>query len=370
MLERQKVSLAKHCVCGPLPRYCMCKHLARERAKLFALRHAVQVFIHPRELSRSNSTHRLLLALFDDQTCGLEVVGGVHGGSVEGVVKEKEEGEDKEGEDKEGGGSTPPPPGVTFTSTKEAWGRVLASCQRTGRTPAVLFPSPHSQPIPTWLASLTPQQRSKGAHVVALEATWSETSSMARELHALGAPFVSLSSLGGPSLFQPCRKQVAATKVCTAEAVALFLGECGHPYHSKVLLDCLRTLVDRITRQTGLICPTARGSGHRTWELGEGGGEHLGRIPAWCVERIAEYAYGVGSVCPSFYRERRAGGGSVACSWEVGREGSALPPPSQYTQTPLAHASKSLYFFAAGHWNMRRPSKKHTQAQEEGGKEV
>ncbi len=111
MLERQKVSLAKHCVCGPLPRYCMCKHLERERAKLFALQHAVQVFIHPRELSRSNSTHRLLLALFDDQTCGLEVVGGVHGGSVEGV---------KEVEEEVGGEALPPPPGVTFTSTKEA----------------------------------------------------------------------------------------------------------------------------------------------------------------------------------------------------------------------------------------------------------
>ena len=116
---------------------------------------------------------------------------------------------------------------------------------------------------------------------MALEATWSETSSMARELHALGAPFVALSCLGAPgcppSLFQPCRKQVAATKVCTAEAVALFLGECGHAYHARVLLDCVRTLVDRITRQTGLICPTARGSGHRTWELGEGGDSNLER---------------------------------------------------------------------------------------------
>ena len=332
-----KTSKRLNCVCGPLPAYCFCDVLNLERKKLVAMPHSLRVFLHPRELSRSNSTHRFLLSLFGSRG-GFDVLGS-SGGDAGG--------------------------GFTTSTTAEAWNRVGESCKVSGQRPCVLFPGAHSVPLQDWYARVPTEERTAGLHIVVLDSTWSESNSMARELASLGAPFVSLTETASPaSLFSACRKQAAPSKVCTAEAVAAMIGELGGAgaYHSRVILYCCKALVDRVTRQTGLVGPLARGPGYRTWSLGESGaGAFLGRLPTWILELVGEYAYGPGvGVIPGGYFWRLSGEESVTCNFESKKGTSrsvkltTIPPPSVYTRCPLARTSSALYFFSAGYWKQRR----------------
>jgi DTW domain-containing protein YfiP len=371
LLSRDQHKSSGHCVCGTLPAYCFCSELANLSPLFSTLHHHVSVFLHPRELHRNNSTHHLIQLLLQGR-CSTVVVAGCSGGEAAPSAAS---------------------PSPAFSSCSAAYAAVLASCAATGATPVVLFPSASAASIPAWQAAALPTPASP-AHIILLDSTWSESLAMSRELAALGASFVSLAlpPAGLVSLFQACRRQPMEGKVCTAEALAYMLHELrggGVPpttlppqqqqqqqppsplavtrlhtallpalrsAHSQALLHALAVSVDRQTKQMGMLGGAAsRGPGFRTWQLGvEGAGPFLGAVPAHVLERVCEYAYGPGAVCPSGFFRRFAGqqsrqkaGGS---SGSGGGAAEAALEPWQARLAPLAQCSKALAAFAQGQW--------------------
>ena len=368
LLQRDASRSARHCRgCGALPALCCCAEWRAQAAALAACPHAVSVFLHPRELHRSNSTHHCILALLGSGRAAAVVVAGA-GGAAEAQGGGSDCGGDGDG-------------GAPFVSAARAYADVQAACAASGRSPVVLFPSAAALTVAQWRAA-SDAPRGGAHHVILLDSTWSESQCMARELAALGADFVRLSlpEAGVVSLFQACRKQPAEGKVCTAEALAYFFnelagggdvaagapcgGSSGSPFagphlhfallpslrsaQCRALLYALAVSVDRQSKQTGLIkgcARSSRGAGFRTWRLGAGAGPWLGALPAWLLERVCELAYGRGGVCSSGYFPRSAGS-----SGGGGGGGAAEPAWVRSSRVPLAHCSRALSDFARGVW--------------------
>ena len=178
-----------HCVCA-LVRPLRC-------------RHAVTTVIHPCELARASSTHRLLARGL--QACDTRVW------------------------------NTPAWPDVAAV-----WADVRAQCAVSGRAPAVLYPAPHAVPVAAFYAALPPRQRAAGLHLIVIDGTWSNARCIAKQLPALleppgggAAPTDGCAPVAvcvGPrqphTLFHPLRAQPSPGRVSTLEAVALVLDEC------------------------------------------------------------------------------------------------------------------------------------------------
>jgi DTW domain-containing protein YfiP len=381
---------------------CFCGELGALSAKMEKCPHALLTLLHARELVRSNSTHRLLAALWPRGDAAVVVHGDAAGGGAAAA----------------------------------AWARVLRESAVDGRAPLVLFPASGALGVAAVRARFP---AARGARLVLCEGTWCEARTLAKDLAALGATLCKLQPLPHPALFQACRRQPAPGKVSTAEAVALFceewlragqapgaaapfplpppplpppLGPPAAPFsqalhlhaarlptvrssHAQVTLLAVATLVDRAAAQTGLLGgPHSRGAGYRTWVLGPSCGPFLGAVPAWIVERVCEYAYGPGAAMPSGYLERarpRKGGGggeggeeeeeeekgeeeeeeeateegrgvggtnyyegpgTVQIHPPLNRKSSkgGYPVASQFSRAPLSQCNKALRFFFAGYW--------------------
>ena len=216
--------------CGLVRRVCICGEISA-----LPVRHTVSVVIHPCELGRSSSTHKLL-------TRGLQ-------------------------RSRTYVWNTP-----QWADLQAIWADIATRCAASGQAPAILFPSQSAIHVADYYASLPPSQRRAGLHAVAIDGTWSNARCIAKEVDRLQPVHVSVptpgdvsggvgsgvgSGIGAPSnscggtgagsgaatvtvspvlvfvsprqpftLFHPLRKQPSPGRVSTVEAVALVLDEC------------------------------------------------------------------------------------------------------------------------------------------------
>jgi DTW domain-containing protein YfiP len=149
--------------------------------------HAVTCFVHATELYKTSSTHQLLLrGLQHSELCVWH--------------------------------------SDAYPTAAVVWEHVLQQCAASGRTPAVLYPSPTAIPATEFLARLSPERRRRGVHVVVLDGTWHNVSAMNTELPA-SAPRIVVSPPPTYTLFGPLRAPPTPGRVSTLEAVACLFDE-------------------------------------------------------------------------------------------------------------------------------------------------
>jgi len=149
--------------------------------------HAVTCFVHATELYKTSSTHQLLLrGLQHSELCVWH--------------------------------------SDAYPTAAVVWEHVLQQCVVSGRTPAVLYPSPTAIPATEFLARLSPERRRRGVHVVVLDGTWHNVSAMNTEL-PVSAPRIVVSPPPTYTLFGPLRAPPTPGRVSTLEAVACLFDE-------------------------------------------------------------------------------------------------------------------------------------------------
>jgi len=374
-LARAAAALAPKCAyCALLSRFCACAPWAWARARLRGGRgapFAVTALVAPREIARGNSTHRLLAAAL-----GADV-----------VVARGEAG------------------------AAAAWGALEARAAAAGEELFVLFPSPDALTPRAARAALA---RGARARLVVLEGRWREARALAGALPPRARLVALPTGAGAPaSLFQPCRVQPAPGALATAEAVAAAADAWGEAegeeraeagagargaggdaaaaddaaaaaaaaataaaavahFTGDTLRGALRAFVDRHVRQANMlgVGAHARGAGYRAFELGAGAGPFLGRLPATFLVAVAELAYGPArGFAPSGYaaRARWAPPARRDAGAELRARAAALPLPARATASPLARASRALYFLAAGSWHLEHVRRRAPRPRARGG---
>lgn len=150
-------------------------------------KHAVTCFIHASELFKATSTHQLLLrGIRDSELCVWQ--------------------------------------STEWPSASHVWEHVQAQCEVSGRTPCILYPAPGAIPAAAFVASLPPEKRARGLHVVVCDGTWNNVGAMVSELPP-SAPKVVITPPTTYTLFGPLRGPPSPGRVSTLEAFAFLLDE-------------------------------------------------------------------------------------------------------------------------------------------------
>ena len=116
-----------------------------------------------------------------------------------------------------------------------------ALIERMRSSPSLLiWPGSGSLPASShrdWVANVTAREEERVLLVV-LDGTWGQVKNMAREFMRAGVRLVHVTDLASVSIMDD-RRQIATSRVTTAEAVALALGELGEPTAAAIITDAL-----------------------------------------------------------------------------------------------------------------------------------
>ena len=117
-----------------------------------------------------------------------------------------------------------------------------ALLDRMQATPSLLlWPGTGSLPASSyrdWVADVTAGEEEERVLLIVLDGTWGQVKNMAREFMRAGVRLVHVSDVASVSIMDD-RRQIATSRVTTAEAVALALGELGEPAAAAALTDAL-----------------------------------------------------------------------------------------------------------------------------------